>query len=117
MDDATLSLLILFKERHSLNLIQLGAILNIDVLALSDPVHNLLSQGYIRKGMELNPLEGDLISPNTPLEITYKGSTTILQEQKERKRFKCVELRAWVTLGIALAAFFLSIINLYLQYR
>lgn len=117
MDDATLSLLLLFKERHTLNLTQLGAILNVDVLSLSDPVHSLMSKGYVKKGMELPPLDGDLISFNTPLEITFEGLTAILQEQKDRKRFKHSEIRAWVTFGIAIAAFLLSILSLYLQYK
>lgn len=109
MDDTTLSLLTLFKERHTLNLTQLGAILNADPFSLSDPVHYLMSLGYIRKGVEIEPLEGDLISFDTPLEITYKGIAAISQALKERKNFKHTEFRAWVTLLIAIAATALQI--------
>mgnify|MGYP006980030273 CR=1 FL=1 len=116
MDDATLSLLTLFKERHTLNLTQLGAIIDVNPLSLSDPIHYLMSMGYIRKGMEIKPLEGDLISFDTPLEITYKGITAISQALKERKHFKHTEFRAWLTLVIAIAAFILSIVSLCLQY-
>ncbi len=116
MDDTTLSLLTLFKERHPLNLTQLGAILNADPFSLSDSVHYLMSLGYIRKGVEIEPLEGDLISFDTPLEITYKGIAAISQALKERKHFRHTEFRAWVTLLIAIAAFVLSIVSLCLQY-
>lgn len=116
MDDTTLSLLTPFKERHTLNLTQLGAILNADPFSLSDPVHYLMSLGYIRKSVEIEPLERDLISFDTPLEITYKGIAAISQALKERKNFKHTEFRAWVTLLIAIAAFVLSIVSLCLQY-
>lgn len=116
MDDATLALLTLFKERHTLNLTQLGAILNTDPFSLPDPVHYLMSLEYVRKGMEIAPLEGDLISFDTPLEITYKGTIALVQAQKEQKHFKHTEFRAWTTLIIAVAAFVLSIISLCLQY-
>ena len=116
MDDATLALLTLFKERHTLNLTQLGAILNVDPFSLSDPVHYLMSLGYIRKCMERDPLEEDLISFDTPLEITYKGAIAISQALKDKKHFKHTEFRAWVTLLIAIAAFALSIVSICLQY-
>ena len=60
--------------------------------------------------MEIDPLEGDLISFDTPLEITYKGIAAISQALKERKHFRHTEFRAWVTLLIAIAAFVLSIV-------
>lgn len=116
MDETTLSLLKLFKERRTLNLTQLGAIINVDPFSLVDLVHYLMSLGYIRKGAEIEPLDGDLISFHTPLEITYKGTTAIAQALKDQRHFKHAEFRAWTTLIIAVAAFVLSIISLCLQY-
>jgi len=110
MDKATLSLLKLFNERHSLSLIQLGAILNIDYFTLLDPVHYMMEQKYICKGNAalLEHLEGDTISPDTPLEITYFGRISIKQAKKEHLHFKYIEFRAWMTLIIAIMAFLKS---------
>ncbi|MBS6396707.1 MAG: hypothetical protein KH452_06100 [Clostridiales bacterium] len=116
MDDFTLALLKLFKERQILTLSQLGAILNVDCLHLSQPIHFLIEQGYLKKGIEIPPTEGDLLSLDTPIEITYKGIVSISLTQKEQKYFKYNEVRAWITLSISIAAFLLSVLSLYLKY-
>lgn len=105
MDDTTLSLLMLFKERRILNLIQIGAILNVDCLSLSEPIRYLVDKGYVRRIKDSDTLEDDSYSFDTPFEITFEGIATINQAQKERKHSRYAEVRAWITLLIAIAAF------------
>lgn len=108
MDESTLSLLTVFKNRSSLSLIELAAILNCDSLSLTDPVHYIMDKGYIRIGMTTESLEGNTISLHTPLEITYLGRIAINQALKDKRNFKFNEFRAWATLIIALIAFIKS---------
>lgn len=110
MDKSTLELLELFNTHSSLSLTQLSAILNIDYFDISNPVHYLMDQKYIQKNNAalLEKLEGNILSPSTTLEITYAGRIAIHECKKENRRYKYVELRAWITLLIAVLAFIKS---------
>lgn len=118
MDDFSFNILKLYSLRNSLSLIQLQAILNKDPFYLAEPVSYLRDKEYL----EIEPTHAILesvddnssISLNTPLVITYLGKIALEAETKERKHFKFNEFRAWVTLGIAIAAFILSIISLFI---
>lgn len=96
----------LFSQRTLLNLDQLGAIYNISINDLSGPVNWLLKCGYLAKYNSLD--ENMLLTPDTFLLITYEGKSALEKEAKNRKTFKYNELRAWITLVIAIAAFIKS---------
>lgn len=108
MDNSTLSILQIFKNRTSLTLSQLSAILNIDALTLSDSIAYMRNLDYIEISGSYRLLHGDDLTVDAPLEVTHLGLIAIEQELKSRKRFKYVEFRAWVTLVIAVAAFIKS---------
>ena len=121
MDNFSFELLQLYSIRNTLSLFQLEAILNQDVFSLAKPINYLRDKEYL----EILPshaiskkLDKDSdISPNTPLSITYLGKAALETEIKARKHFKYNEIRAWITLAIAIAAFILSVISLCLQYK
>ena len=109
MDSKTIKYLELFKSRSSLSMIQLSAILNTSPFAFEDALLYLKGQGYIR--VELNHAilaKSDLISPDTPLEITYEGEAALSIAKSKNRSAKLNELRAWLTAAIAVAAFIKS---------
>lgn len=112
MNESTFQILQIFASRTSLNLSQLEAILNRDLLEIAAPVAYLREQGYLKKvsysvetGMGCS---SDPISPTDMLQLTYEGRVALENEIKERKRFKYGEIRAWITAIIAVLAFMKS---------
>lgn len=116
MDDFSFDLLKLYSSRNSLTLSQLQAVLDKSDMELSAPISYLRSNGYLKilpsfiKRADVE--EQGYIAPDTPLMISFEGKIALEAELKERKRFKYNEFRAWVTLGIAIAALIVSIIAL-----
>lgn len=116
MDKQTYSLLKLFNQRESLTLDGLAAIYNKSFKNFVSPISWMISHHYITIVSDIALLEGDVLTPDKPLEITQDGIIALDDETKARRRFKYSEFRAWFTLFIAVAAFVLSIISLCLQY-
>ncbi len=112
MDDYSLAILKLFSARRSLSLIQLSAVLNRTPLECAEPVAYLREQGFLR--IESNhALSHDLdadasLHMDTPIQITFEGKAALEAEIKARRHLTFNELRAWITLGIAIAAFIKS---------
>ena len=113
MDDLCYSFLKLFSERTSLSINQLSAILNLDSFEFVEVINYLRKNGFLRVEHNYSMVhksDHDSISPRTPLSITFEGKRALELERKSRKRFKYNEIRAWITLAIAIAAFALSVI-------
>lgn len=107
MNDYSLSLLQVFKDRHRLSLSELGAILNTSPLLLSGPIKELVENDYLKPDFP-----NDEILLNTRLELTGKGMLAFADLQKRQKNFRYSEFRNWTTTVIAVLAFILSIIAL-----
>lgn len=108
MDGTTLEFLKLFNERNSLSLSDLAAILNADAFNLTGPINYMLEQNYIKIDPNISAIEGDYLTLDKQLEITYYGRITLNTELKSIKKYKYIEFRAWITLAIAIAAFIKS---------
>lgn len=112
MDDCSFSVLKLYKSRSSLSLSQLSAILNQSWFDVADPVLYLKREGYLRVEPKHAALYGvksdDPIDPDTPIVISFEGKAALEAEIKARKHTSFNELRAWITLAIAVLAFFKS---------
>lgn len=108
MNKKVLSILEIFNKRKALSLIELAAIINTDWDKLSRPINWLLDNKYIQVESGHSFLHGEDITPKTPLEITVQGEIALSQEKESHKRTKFNEIRAWITLGISIAAFIKS---------
>lgn len=112
MDDYSLSVLKLYKSRSSLTLSQLSAILNRSWLDAADPVLYLRREGYLRVEPNHAALhninDDDPIDYETPLVISFEGKGALEAELRTRKRLSFNEIRAWITLAIAVLALFKS---------
>ena len=112
MDSLSKKILEEYVVRHSMDLSQLSAVLRTDWDQLSDPVSYLRKKGFLQ--IEANHLilqdmkQDDLISLDTPLEISYLGRVALEEEKKLSVKEFWSEFRAWVTLVIAVAAFIKS---------
>lgn len=106
MDDFSLSLLQMFKDRGRLNLIDLGAILNASPLLLVDPVKVLLAENYLK-----TDFSGEELSLNTKLEISGKGICALADSKNQKRYFRFSEFRDWATLIIAMATLVLTVIT------
>ena len=112
MDDYSLAILKLFSARHSLSLVQLSAVLNHTPLECAEPVAYLRKQGFLRiesnHALSHDLAVDDALHMDTPIEITFEGRAALEAEIKSRRHLTFNEIRAWITLGIAIAAFIKS---------
>ncbi len=108
MDDRTVELLKLFSERNQLSLHDLAAIYNCGYGDFAELVNYLMERGLLEIEPNYALIEGNDLTVETPLRITQSGRSALNIELKERRSFKYSELRAWLTLAIALAAFIKS---------
>lgn len=112
MNKMSFVILNLYMQRQCLTLNQLGAIMNIDCLLLSEPVNYLRNKGYLR----INPTSAVLenltsdgpIGIDVLLEITYEGKIALESEQKLSRTKRLEWLRYIITTFIAAAAFIKS---------
>lgn len=58
-------------------------------------------------------LLGDSVSVRTPLRITKDGLIALEKSERSDTRFKFNEIRAWITLAIAVIALIVSIVALF----
>lgn len=115
MYDRLLLLLHIFDERRTLSLRSLSVLLNVNPTAIAADISWLLSKEYLRFEHSYASKHGDVLTLKAPLSITPEGKNALYLEEKSRKNFKFKEVRAWVTLGISIAAFILAIIDLLLK--
>ena len=117
MDDYSFSVLKTYKSRDCLTLSQLSAIYNRSIFDVAEPVSYLRKQKLIRIESNYALLheltEDSLIDPDTPLEITFVGKGALETEIKSRRHLTFNELRAWITLAIAVIALIVSIAALF----
>lgn len=106
MDNLSFKLLNLYSQRETLSLSDLAAIYNISPVAFSKPIEYLIDNGFLIIVLDHNNLhDPNHYAIDTPIQITYKGRAALEAERKERHKMKFSEIRAWLTLIIALAAF------------
>lgn len=121
MDDYSFSVLKLYRSRSSLTLSQLSAILNRSWFDVADPVLFLKREGYLKVEPNHAALHNikpdDPIDPDTPIVISFEGKAALEAESKARKHTSFNELRAWITLSIALVGIVVAIISLLRQFH
>ena len=108
MDNTAYKLLELFNQRTSLSLLELAAILNVECRSIAEATYCLLDSGYLRKAITPDCDQESDFSFNLPLMITYKGKAALEEHRKTKRYYWFNELRAWITLAIALATFIKS---------
>lgn len=108
LNDQSLKLLKLFSERDAISLNDLGAIHNTPPEDWCAPIAYLRREGFLEIHPDHVSLFGDDFTNSAPLRITYEGRCAFEAESKSRYRFTFNELRAWLTLLIAIAAFIKS---------
>lgn len=108
MDNTSFKLLKLYASRSHLSLSDLSAIYNSYADDYVSPVKYLMDEKYLKMEPNYVMLHGADFTVQVPFEIAFKGRAALEAERKSRLSFKQNELRAWLTLGIALAAFLKS---------
>lgn len=112
MDNLSKIILREYSVRHSMDLLQLSAVLKTDWDSLSVPVYYLRKKGLLQIEQNHatlhNTKQMDPISPDTPLEIGYLGRVALEEEKKSSAKVFWSEFRAWATLAIAVSAFIKS---------
>lgn len=111
MTNEALKLLKLYSTRNTISLKELGVIYNNDPYDWSHPIAYLKDTGYLEILPSYIEMNGDAFHVDAPLRITYAGKTALDTEIKSRRHLNFNEIRAWITLAIALAAFILSLFN------
>ena len=111
MDDVSFELLKLYAQRDKLSIKDISAILNHNARSITEPVMYLVNMEYLRQ----HKASGDTGLFDTSYSITHVGRIALEEEQKIRRHFRYTELRAWITLGIAIIALMISVISLLLQ--
>lgn len=113
MDDNSFLLLKLYLERESLSASDLALLSNGNSRDYLEPILYLVDRMYL----EVMPLYNDNHPKklNIKYRITPDGRRALEAEEKERRRYKHNEIRAWITLAIAIAAFILSVVSMILQ--
>ena len=112
MDKLSKRILEEYSTRHSMNLQQLSAVLNIDPMSISNPVNYLREMGFLQIESNHTSLhdkqQSDLITMNTPLEISYRGRVALEDDQKKSREKRNELIRYIITTTIAVAAFLKS---------
>lgn len=107
-----------YSTHNSLSLSQLSVLCNYEFEVIIQNLNYLRKQKYVRivpNYALTHNLTGDSpIDTDTPIEITVEGKIALDVYREERRNFKFVETRAWITLAIALAALVVSIVALFL---
>lgn len=87
---------------------------------LTPAVLNLFGSGYLKIDPNYRCLHkdelsnlGDTIAIDTPLCITRDGEVLLEETHRNERRFQYNEIRAWITLAIALLALIVSVIALF----
>lgn len=117
MDSLSLEILRIYSSRGVLTLNQLSTVLNVDWMRLGEPVNYLRHLKYLcfePNHAMLNGLTAESpLSMDDPLVITFMERAAFEHEEQSRKRCKYNEVRAWITLAIAVIALIVSIVALF----
>lgn len=116
MNSNSLKLLRFIATRNELSMRDIGVIFNTDPEFIFEPLTDLLNRGAIEILPRYVSEHGKQLTFNTPFQITYTGKTIIEEELTAQKRYNYVEIRAWITLTIAVIALFCSIFDLFITY-
>ena len=117
LSNLSITLLKLFSERTTLSLKDLGAIYNVNPENFCESIAYLRRCNYLEILPSYVMLHNNDFTLDAPFRITYEGKSVLEENLKAGRQNKFNEFRAWMTLGIAILAFILSIFSLYLQYR
>lgn len=113
MDNTSFLLLKLYLERPSLSASDLALLSKSDPWEYCEPICYLVDKTYLEVTPKSKSDQPKML--DVQYRITPDGRRALEAEQKERRRYKYNEIRAWITLAIAIAAFILSVISLILQ--
>jgi predicted transcriptional regulator len=104
MDDVSFELLKLYAKRKQLSAQDISAICNIEARVIFESIQYLANKEY------LNPciIAHETTMFNIPYQITHEGRIVLEDTKKRRHHFIFNEIRAWITLVIAVAAFIKS---------
>lgn len=110
MDKLTLSILRFYSNYDSLSLYDLSSLMNCGLDIFSSRVRWLFKNGYLEV-FDVRRENKDEYTVSTKLRITQDGINYLSQHRIHTRNHRVNEIRAWITLGIAVAAFILSVIN------
>lgn len=112
MDKLSKKILEEYSIRPTMSLLQLGAVLNTNHMSLSIPVNYLREKGLLQiepnHAMLHNIKQSDLITMDTPLEISYLGQISLEEDQKISREKRNELIRYIITTAVAVAAFLKS---------
>ena len=107
MDKLTLHLLELFSERKTLSLRDLAVLTDCGLDVFATPVYWLFKNKYLEIS-DFRHQDDEMYTVSTQLRITQDGRNYLSEHHKKANIHKINEIRAWLTLAIALAAFIKS---------
>ena len=116
MNSTSLKLLRFIATRNELSMRDIGVIFNADPAIMFEPLTDLLNRGAIEILPYYVSEHGNQLTFSAPFQITYTGKTIIEEELTAQKRYNYVEIRAWITLVIAIIALFCSVFDLFITY-
>lgn len=108
MDNLSFKVLSLLATRQSLSTRDISIFFNTGINSFIDPVYYLVNKGFLEIDKSILKEENPTLNVLTPVRITFEGKSALEAEIKERRSIKFSELRAWITLAIAVAAFIKS---------
>lgn len=119
MEKFTLQVLRICAEHNFASITQLTFVLKSSDLEIAESIQALRQLGYV----EIDPdhrLAHDLsvdalIGPNTPLRVTISGKSFLESTNDDKKYRTYNEIRAWLTLAIALVALVFSILSYFFK--
>lgn len=125
LDDLSKEILRLYREKPHFNnycLSDLKLLTNKGDYDLAPAIGLLRRKNYLvidptYAALHPNEIEmlGDSVAMRTPLRITREGLIALEKDERFDKRFRFNEIRAWITLGIAILGLIVAVISLLWQ--
>lgn len=95
----------LYASYDSLSLTDLCKLFKVPLTSVSSNLRWLFQRGYIEPADPNRPLVNGMYTVSAPLRITEFGRDTLESKRERRRSYMMNEIRAWITLAIAVAAF------------
>lgn len=102
MDKFTFQILSLYDQRYELSISDLSTILDCSLEYAANPVSWLYEKGFIEKGTDFDDCD---FTVSTKFRISHEGKIQLANYCDKNKQHFFNEVRAWITVAIAVAAF------------
>ena len=95
----------LYASYDSLSLTDLCKLFKVPLTSVSSSLQWLFQHGYVKSADPDKPLFNGMYTVSAQLRITEFGRDALESAREHRRSYMTNEIRAWITLAIAVAAF------------